>query len=132
MVNLYVVFKLIQMFDDGRLTGDDAIMIWARAMLWVIPIGIVIVIVLTIAVNIHHAIATGDEKPSFLVDEWDKSISNFGMKVTMVIASIFFIGVMIALAMGLSPLIGFIALYFGYSAGDMGGNLAKMVRYRFG
>ena len=79
LVNLYVIFKLMAMFEDGRLAGDDAVMVWARAMLWVIPIGIALVIATMILFNILHAIATGTESPSFLVDERDKIIPPSGM-----------------------------------------------------
>ncbi len=134
LVNLYVIFKLMAMFEDGRLAGDDAVMIWARAMLWVIPIGIALVIATTILFNILHAIAiaTGTASPSFLVDERDKIISNFGMKVTGIVLSIGFIGAVIALANGIAPLSAFIAMWFGFAAGDLAGNLAKMIRYRMG
>ncbi len=132
IVNIYVINKLTNMFADGRLAGEDAIMIWARAMLWVIPIGIAVVIIVTILFNILHAIATNEPSPSFLVDERDKSISNFGMKVTAIVASIVFIGIVVALAMGAAPLTGFIAMWFGMAAGDLSGNLAKMFRYRMG
>ena len=132
LVNLYVIFKLMAMFEDGRLAGDDAVMIWARAMLWVIPIGIALVIATTILFNILHAIATGTASPSFLVDERDKIIPNFGMKVTGIVLSIGFIGAVIALAIGIAPLSAFIAMWFGFAAGDLAGNLAKMIRYRMG
>ena len=132
LVNLYVIFKLMAMFEDGRLAGDDAVMVWARAMLWVIPIGIALVIATMILFNILHAIATGTESPSFLVDERDKIISNFGMKVTAIVVSIGFIGAVIALAIGITPLSALIAMWFGFSAGDLAGKAAMMIRYRMG
>lgn len=130
IVNGYVILKLMAMFGDGRLGGDDAIMIWARAMLWVIPIGIALAIGLTILFNIGFAIVTLDENPSFVVDERDRAIKTFGMKVALVVVSAAFIGAIIALAVGTAPLTALIGMYFGMSAGDLFGNIAKLVRYR--
>ena len=48
LVNAWVILKLRRMFADGRLGGDDAVQVWAQAMLWVIPVGIALVIVVTI------------------------------------------------------------------------------------
>ena len=132
LVNVYVIMKLTAMFGDGRLDGPDAIMLWARAMLWIIPIGIALAIGLTIIFNIVFAIVTMDANPSFVVDERDKAISNFGMKVTLIVVSTAFIGAMISLATGMATLTALIAMYFGFSAGDLGGNIAKFTRYRRG
>ena len=123
---------MMNMFEDGRLSGDDAIMIWARAMLWVIPVGIALVIAATILFNIGYAIATNNENPSFLVDERDHAISGFGMKVTMVLTSIGFIGMVVALALGVDTLTALIGMWFAFAAGSFIGDLAKIVRYRRG
>ena len=121
---------MMNMFEDGRLSGDDAIMIWARAMLWVIPVGIALVIAATILFNIGYAIATNNENPSFLVDERDHAISGFGMKVTLIVTSIGFIGLIIALAMGTEVLTALIGMWFAFAAGSLVGDLSKLVRYR--
>jgi len=130
LVNIYVVAKLSNMFADGRLDGPDAAMVWARAMLWVIPIGIGVVIICIILGNILFAIAERDPKPSFVVDERDEAIKVFGMRFTMVIVSIAFIGGIVALAIGARPLIVFVGMFFGFSLGDLIGNFAKLIRYR--
>lgn len=132
LVNIYVISKLSNMFADGRLDGPDAAMVWARAMLWVIPIGIALVIICMIVFNILVAIADRDPAPSFLVDERDKAIKVFGMQFTIVLTSIAFIGGMIALALGGKPLLVFIGMFFGFSFGDLIGNFAKLIRYRYG
>ena len=132
LVNIWVILKLQRMFEDGRLSGDDAIKIWAQGMLWVIPVGIGLVIAITILFNILYAIATNNQSPSFLVDERDQAITGFGMKVTMVITSIGVIGMMIALALGVTTLSALIGLWFSFAAGSMIGDLAKLARYRRG
>ena len=130
LVNIYIINKLSNLFADGRLDGPDALMIWARAMLWAIPIGIITVIICVILFSIIFAIATGEGNPSFVVDERDEAIKIFGMRFTMVVVSAAFIGGIVALAMGYAPLYVFIGMFFGFSLGDMIGNFAKLVRYR--
>ena len=131
LVNIYVIAKLSDMFAEGRFDGPDALMVWARAMLWVIPIGIGVVIICVILFSIVFAIAEGNGNPSFVVDERDKAIQVLGMRFTMVVVSIGFVGGIIALAIGIAPLLVFIGLFFAFSAGDLIGNFAKLVRYRF-
>ena len=130
LVNIYVIAKLSNLFGNGRLDGADAAMVWARAMLWVIPIGIATVIICIILGNILFAIAERDPKPSFVVDERDKAIKDFGMRFTTVIVSVAFMGGIVALALGTKPLIVFIGMFFGFSLGDLIGNSAKLIRYR--
>lgn len=130
LVNIYIINKLSNLFADGRLDGPDALMIWARAMLWAIPIGIITVIICVILFSIIFAIATGEGNPSFVVDERDEAIKIFGMRFTMVVVSAAFIGGIVALAMGYAPLYVFIGMFFGFSLGDMIGNFAKLIRYR--
>ena len=125
LVNIYVIIKLRRMFDDGRLAGDDAVQVWAQAMLWVIPVGIALVIISTILFNILYAIATNTENPSFLTDERDHAISGFGMKVTLIVTSIGFIGLIIALAMGTEVLTALIGMWFAFAAGSLVGDLSK-------
>jgi hypothetical protein len=130
LINLYVISKLSNMFADGRLDGPDALIVWARAMLWVIPVGIVVVIIFVIIANIVFAIITNDPDPSFLVDERDRSIQNIGLRFSMVGVTIGFIGGMIALAAGVQALYVFIGMFFALSLGDVLGNFAKVVKYR--
>ena len=99
-------------------------------MVWVIPVGIAVVIVLTIGFNILYAIATNNPDPSFLTDERDHAIQGFGMKVTLIVASIGFMGMVIALALGTPILTALIGLWFAFSAGSLLGDLGKLARYR--
>lgn len=130
LINIYVIIKLSNMFESGRLDGPDAMMIWARAMLWVIPIGILTVIICIILFSILFAIAERDGNPSFIVDERDEAIKTFGMRFTMVVTSIGFVAGLVALAFGAAPLYVFIGMFFAFSLGDLIGNSAKLIRYR--
>ena len=130
LVNIYVINKLSNLFADGSLDGPDALMVWARAMLWAIPVGVIVVIICVILFSIVFAIATGEENPSFVVDERDEAIKILGLRFNMVIISVAFIGGMIGLALGYAPLYVFIGMFFGFSIGDLIGNFAKLIRYR--
>lgn len=130
LVNIYVITKLANMFEDGRLSGPDALMVWARAMLWVIPVGILTVIVCVILANIIAAIIANEPKPTFIVDERDRAIQNIGLRFTAVVTSIGFIGGMVGLAAGAQPLYVLIGMFFAFSVGDLIGNFAKIVKYR--
>ena len=132
LVNIWVIIRLQNLFADGRLSGDDAIKIWAQSMLWVIPVAIAFMIATTILFSIFHAIATNDAKPSFVVDERDHAISRFGMQVTMIATSVGFIGMIIALAMGVATLTVLIGVWFAFAIGSLAGDLAKLARYRRG
>lgn len=131
LVNIYIISRLANLFSDGRLDGPDAVMVWARAILWAIPIGIATVIICVILFNILFAIAERDPNPSFVVDERDQQIKVLGMQFTMVIVSIAFIGGVAALAMGAETLHVLIGMFFGFSLGDLIGNFAKLIRYRY-
>lgn len=130
--NAYVITRLRSLWSTGAFDGPDALMIWARAILWVVPIAIGGTIVLTILANILFAIATLDENPDFTVDERDRMFQLRGMAVTMVVASFGFLGCLVALAVGWEALIVFTLLYVAFSAGDLIGNLVKLVSYRIG
>lgn len=132
LVNTYVIIKLNSMFANDQLSGPDAISVWAMAMIWVIPFGIVLVIVLTILSSITVAIITRNPSPSLVVDERDEAFETISLKVSLfVVSSIFIIG-LIGLAMGIRPLYILITFYFGYSAGDIIGGFVQMYKYRVG
>ena len=130
VTNLYILTRLRGMWASGAFDGPNALMIWARTVLWVVPIAIVATIVLTILANILFAIATMDENPDFTVDERDRMFQVRGMAVTMVVASFGFIGCLVALAFGWEAIVVFTLLYIAFSAGDLIGNLVKLVSYR--
>ena len=132
LVNAYIILQLIQMNAAGAFDGTDALQNWARMVLWVIPISIVLMIVGTILFSILFAIATNDAKPSFVVDERDRLFSKRSMVATMVFAGGGFIGSIICLALGWSAFWGFNIIYFSFALGSFAGDLTKFVSYRRG
>lgn len=130
LTNAYVITRLHARWSAGAFDGPDGLMIWARTVLWVIPIAIVGTIVLTILANIVFAIVTRDEDPDVTVDERDKLFQMRGMAVTMVVASFGYVAALIALALGWDAIVVFTLIYAAFSAGDLIGNTVKLVSYR--
>ena len=128
LINAYMIWRLVDMFGAGTLSGPDALQIWARMVLWVIGAAIV----LTILFNIVFAIATGEKSPQFLSDERDRVFEVRGMGATTLVMIFGFIGAIVALALGQTPLFAFIQLYFSLALGSLAGDLVKLASYRHG
>lgn len=132
IVNLYVIAQIVHLNASGAFDGPDAVTVWARTVVWVIPISIVAIIVGTILFNIGHAIVTGNEKPSFLVDERDRVFEQRGMNAVVIFVAIGFIGTILGLAIGWSALIGFNIIYFSMALGSLAADVVKFISYRRG
>lgn len=128
LINAYMIWRLVDMFGAGTLSGPDALQIWARMVLWVIGAAIV----LTILFNIVFAIATGEKSPQFLSDERDRVFEVRGMGATTLVMIFGFIGAIVALALGQTPIFAFIQLYFSLALGSLAGDLVKLASYRHG
>ena len=131
-VLIYFGSSLRRDWRAGAFDGADGVATWAQTVLWIIPFCMVITIVVTIAVNILHAIATNTPNPSLLSDERDAMISKRGSLVTMIVASFGFIGALFAMAFGWSAIAGLSLILFGFWASDFIGNLTKIAAYRCG
>ncbi len=86
-VNFYIISRLIDLNAAGAFDAPDAVNVWARTVVWVIPIAIAATIAGTIIFNIGYAIATGNENPSFVVDERDKNFETRGHVAVMIFAA---------------------------------------------
>lgn len=136
LVNLsmltYVVIRLINMQAAGQFDGPDAVNVWARMVVWVIPLSIAATIIGTILFNIIFAIVTGQEKPSFVVDERDKHFERRGSFAVIAGAGIGFVTGIVAMALDYSALVGLNIMYFGMAAGALGSDLVRFASYRRG
>jgi len=132
IVNGYIISRLIEMNATGAFDGPDAVNVWARMVVWVIPISIGATIIGTILFNIGYAIATGNEKPSFVVDERDKLFEQRGIIAVVVFAAFGFVTAIISLALGASALVGFNIIYFAMAIGSMADDAVKFISYRRG
>ena len=128
----YYVIHLNGMAADGRLSGPDAVVNWARAVVWLIVAGIGFTIVITIIAAIATAIITGEKKPSSLVDERDRLIRSWGMRVAMVAACVGFLIGVGALALAWPVVTGLNIIFAAFALGALAGDITKLALYRFG
>jgi uncharacterized membrane protein len=124
------IWTLHGMTAAGIPDGNAALTAWARTMLLLIGAGVIAVIVVTILFTILHAIITRDPSPSFVVDERDRAISIWGMRVTLAVVSVVFIGGLVMLALGWSPFFALNLMFFGFSIGSLAGGVTQVVLYR--
>lgn len=132
LVTVFFAFKILQMHQAGAFAGADGLMIWARTVLWMIPVSIAITVVFAIGFSIVFAIVTRNPKPSFIVDERDKGLSKLSMQATMIVAGAGWIMALILLAFGWSAFGALNMVLFSFAFGDLGGSLLKMYHYRRG
>ena len=116
-------------WQAGIYDGPDGLTIWARDVIWVIPVGVVVMIVAVILMHILYGIVTGG-KIDGLTDERDRWIGLWGLRVTLGITSVVFIAALAGLAWGWTPLLTFNLMLFGFWAGSFIGDLVKVFIYR--
>ena len=132
IVNGYIILRLLNMNTDGAFGGPDAANVWARTVVWAIPIGIGAVIIGTILFNIGFAIVTGNPKPSFVVDERDRLFERRSMMPPLIFATFGFLAAIILMAFGWSALFAFNVIYFSMAAGSLIGDMVRFISYRIG
>ena len=128
----YSAFHLQGMAADGLFAGPDAVIRWARAVVWLIGAGIVFMVLMAILMAIATAIITREQDPSGLVDERDRMIRGWGMRVTMVTSSVGFLIGVGALALEWPVVAGLNIMLASFYFGALAGDIAKLVLYRFG
>lgn len=132
IVILYFGSKIRSNWGAGLYDGPNGASVWAQDVLWMIPFCIVLMIALTIAFNILHAIITNTPNPSSLTDERDTMIGRRGSIATMIVASMGFIAALIGMAMGWTALGGLNMILVSFAVADLVGNVTKVAAYRFG
>ncbi|RYG92875.1 hypothetical protein EU803_01860 [Loktanella sp. IMCC34160] len=134
LINLGIIFvfgsRLWALHETGAFDAADGLTVWAKTVLWMIPVSIGATIVGTILFEILYSIATNNPKPELISDERDHQISIYGMRVTMVVASAGFIAALVGLAFGWTAVAALSLILAGFALGDLTGNLARMARYR--
>jgi hypothetical protein len=132
LINAWVTWKLIEMYGSGAFDGPDATQVWARMILWAIGGGIALTIGLMILTTIVVGILSGEGKADTTVDERDRLFEIRGNSVTMGFAAAGFVGSIIVLAIGWTPLTVFVMIYFSFALGSLAGDLVKVASYRAG
>lgn len=116
----------------GAFDGPDGLMIWARAVMWLIAIGIAIAIAVTIAFTILYVILSGEKKPSELRDERDRMIEHRGTRIGSALTAAGLIASVGALALGYSAILAFTIILVGGSISEVVKDTFKIYCYRRG
>ena len=128
LMNGYVIFSHLDLSGAGALDGADATEVWAKMVLWVIPIAIG----LTIALNVLFALAVKERISGAPVDERDRVFRLRGLTATTIVIGLGFIASLGGLALGWAPLHGIMAFYVSATLSDLVGNVVRVVSYRLG
>lgn len=129
-VNIYLIWRLLKLDGGGAFDSADAVAIWAQAVLWSIPFAVIFGIVVMILGNILLAIVNRDPKPSFVVDERDKMITNMGNRIIVACFCLGLMASLVAMAFGVGAIGGLTAILLSFSIGSIVGEIGKLVRYR--
>ena len=116
----------------GLFDGSAGLEHWARAVLWLMLIGIGVGIVTTILFNIAYAVVTGEKKPDFLRDERDTLIGLRGIQATLIVITIGIVGAIVALAFGASALFVLNMILGACALSSIASDATKLVLYRRG
>ena len=114
----------------GWFDGPDGLMQWARALLWLMPVGMGVGIVSVILFNIGHGIVTRDSDRSDLVDERDRQIRFRGMQANFIVTSVGFVALIITLALGYPTITALNRMLAFCVLSELVGNLTRAWLYR--
>jgi cytosine/uracil/thiamine/allantoin permease len=123
------VWLILRAHATGRFDGPDGLVLWARQVLWMIPAGILVAILVSVIMAVGYRAITGED-PDDLTDERDRAIAALGWQVTAIAASAGFLAALAGLAMGASTFAALNGMLAAFALSDTAGNLAKLIRYR--
>lgn len=129
LVDLFIIAKLYGLWQAGAFEGPEALQIWARAVLWAVPLAIGGTILLNIVANIVQNILNSEDAGG-VADERDHRYQLRGMAVTMVVACFGVVAGIITLALGQSAIFGLTFIYFSMAAGALVGDGVRLLSYR--
>jgi len=124
--------RLSGMCQDGLFDGPDGLRLIGKSILILMAANVAATVILTIVFNIVFAIATGDPKPSFVVDERDKQFELRGLQTMLYVTGAGFLLAMIALTAGWAAYQVFLVIIISFALGDVTGNLVRLFLYRRG
>ena len=111
------------MSDNRR----DAVLVWARSVVWVIPAAVA----LTIVLNIFSKMFSKDHE-SVVADERDRKFQLRGMATTIVFVGLGYMVMLTGLAIGWPTLLALNILFFSAALGDLMGNIVRLYSYKLG
>ena len=127
LVNGYAIASVGRLHLAGALSGDDAVRVWAQAVVWVIPAAILSTIVLTLLFQ-----AVEKERGPRVMDERDRLFRLRGVFVFLVFVGVGYTAMLTTLAIGWPTVAALNLLFFATASGDLVGNVTRLASYRMG
>jgi len=127
VVNTYALAAVGHLYFTRALSGEDAVRVWAQAVVWVVPAAILLTIVLTIVFRMV------DKEPGpRVMDERDRQFRLRGIVALTVFVGLGYTSMLTTLAMGGPTIVALNILFFATSLGDLVGNIIRLASYRMG
>ena len=124
----YWVWRAI---DGGLLGNENAATTIGRGILVLILGGVLLNIGIQILTSIAVSIITREPKPSFVVDERDRMLELRAVRVSYTIIGMGFIASMVALALGLVPLVVLQFIVLSFAVGTIFESILMLIFYRW-
>lgn len=124
----YWVWRAI---DGGLLDSDNAATTIGRGILVLILGGVLINIGVQILTSIVISIITREPKPSFVVDERDRMLELRAIRVSYTIIGLGFVASMVALALGVVPLVVLQFIVLSFAIGTIFESILMLIFYRW-
>lgn len=124
----YWVWRAI---DGGLLGNENAATTIGRGILVLILGGVLLNIGIQILTSIAVSIITREPKPSFVVDERDRMLELRAVRVSYKIIGMGFIASMVALALGLVPLVVLQFIVLSFAVGTIFESILMLIFYRW-
>ena len=128
LLSTYASVRLWQLFGADAFTGEDAVLIWARAIVWIIPAAFAI----CIGSHVVFTVMARSGGQRNIADERDQLFQFRGMSVLVMAFAVGFMGMIIALALGVSAVVGLTIMYASVAIGDITSNVVRIASYRMG
>lgn len=129
-----VIYSLIvfQRFQRGDYDLAGTFRFWGGAILLLIAVQIGFTIVTQILFNIVHTIVTREEEDPSFTDERDKLIDLKSTRDTFIIFGIGFLLAMLAMTLGMQPVVMFVTIFISLMVAGIAGSITKLYYYRRG
>jgi len=120
------------LYLSGQFEGAEGLALLGKNGLYFFGTIIVANIVMLILLFILHAVVTGGETLSDMVDERDKMIERRGMQIFGAVVAIGIISAMLALSFGVAAVPAFFIILLSLAFGELISGVAKLAMFRLG
>ncbi|MHA1128230.1 MAG: hypothetical protein ACTSRN_04665 [Alphaproteobacteria bacterium] len=130
---LLVFYPRIQgIYQSGQFDGAEGLVLLGKNGLYFFGAVIVANVVTLVLLYILHAVFTGGETLSDMVDERDKMIERRGMQIFGACVAVGIISAMLALTFGVAAVPVFFIILLSLAFGELISGVAKLAMFRLG